>query len=108
MVGDSKGTVTRQNRIQGLAPSTCAASSTSSGTAWRPADMRMKLRPRFCQIVAKATAGSAQLGLSRIAGVGLIPSQGRSPTWGFMSVPKITEATATDVATVEEKIVRLS
>ena len=34
------------------------------------------------------------------------PSHGSSPTDGFISVPKITAATATDVATVDEKKVR--
>ena len=36
----------------------------------------------------------------------VIPSHGSRPTDGFISVPKITAATATDVATVDEKIVR--
>ena len=35
-----------------------------------------------------------------------MPSQGSRPTCGLNSVPKITDATATDVATVDEKIVR--
>ncbi len=34
------------------------------------------------------------------------PSHGSRPTCGFISVPKITAATATDVATVDEKNVR--
>ncbi len=68
--------------------------------------MRMNERPRFCQIVVTATASSARSGLSRIGGWGSMPSHGSSPTCGFISVPKMTDATATDVATVDEKIVR--
>ena len=43
---------------------------------------------------------------SSVGGVGLMPSQGSSPTTGFSSVPKTTEATATELTTVEEKITR--
>ena len=39
-------------------------------------------------------------------GCGSMPIQGSSPTTGLNSVPKITAATATEVATVDEKIVR--
>ena len=35
-----------------------------------------------------------------------MPSHGSSPTCGFINVPKMTAATATDVATVDEKKVR--
>ena len=35
-----------------------------------------------------------------------MPSHGSNPTIGLNSVTKITDATATDVATVDEKIVR--
>ena len=37
---------------------------------------------------------------------GLIPSQGRRPTTGFKRVPKTTDATATELTTVDEKIMR--
>ncbi len=62
--------------------------------------------PSVCQIVMIATPMSARSGFSRIGGFGLMPSHGRRPTTGLNSVPKITDATATDVATVDEKIVR--
>ena len=68
--------------------------------------MTMNDRPRNCQIAMAATAGSAQVGLCRRGGLGLIPSQGKRPTMGFISVPKIMAPTATDVTTVEEKIIR--
>ena len=35
-----------------------------------------------------------------------MPSQGSRPTTGFSSEPKTTEATATELTTVEEKIIR--
>ena len=35
-----------------------------------------------------------------------MPSQGSRPTTGFISVPKTTAATATELTTVEEKIMR--
>ena len=44
--------------------------------------------------------------LSSAGGVGLMPSQGRKPTTGLSRVPKTTEATATELTTVEEKITR--
>ena len=66
----------------------------------------MNVSPSVCQIVMIATPSSARSGFSRIGGSGLIPSQGSSPTTGLNSVPKITDATATEVATVDEKIVR--
>ena len=50
----------------------------------------MKDRPRNCHTEMRATAGNAQVGFSRMAGCGLMPSHGRSPTTGSMSVPKIT------------------
>src|SRR5271155_2019292 len=106
MVGESSGTVMRQNRVQGPAPSMRAASSSSSGTDDRPADMMMNDRPRNCQMVMSATAGRAHVVLSSAGGVGLMPSQGSSPTTGLSSVPKMTEATATELTTVEEKMIR--
>src|ERR1700683_3959932 len=106
IVGDSDGTVTRQKRVQVPAPSTLAPPWRSSGTDCRPADIKMKLSPRFCQIVVTATAGRARVGLLRIAGLGLMPSHGKSPTSGLIRVPKTTDATATDVAIVDEKMVR--
>ena len=68
--------------------------------------MRMNVSPRVCQIVVTATASSAQSGFCRIGGSVVSPSHGSRPTCGFISVPKITAATATDVATVDEKKVR--
>ena len=96
----------RQKRVHGPAPSIRAASSSSSGTDCRPANMMMKVSPRNCQMVISATAGSAHVVLSSAGGVGLMPSHGSSPTTGFSSVPKTTEATATELTTVEEKITR--
>src|ERR1700733_1789058 len=106
MGGESRGTVMRQNRVQAPAPSIRAASSSSSGTVCRPANMMMKDRPRNCQMEISATAGRAHVVLSSAGGLGLIPSQGRKPTTGLSKVPKITEATATELTTVEEKITR--
>src|SRR5919197_3180198 len=69
IVGDKSGKVTRQKRDHGPAPSISAASWSSSGTDWSPADIRMKLRPRFCQIVVTATAVNATDGMKlRITG----------------------------------------
>ena len=96
----------RQKRVQGPAPSMRAASSSSSGTDCSPASMMMKERPRNCQMVMSATAGRAQVELSSAGGVGLMPSQGSRPTTGLSSVPNTTEATATELTTVEEKITR--
>src|ERR1039458_3466406 len=106
MVGESSGTVMRQNRVHAPAPSICAASKSSSGTDWRPADMMMNDNPRNFQMVITATAGRAHVMFSRAGGEGLMPSQGSSPTTGFKSVPKTTEATATELTTVDEKIMR--
>ena len=83
-----------------------AASNSSSGTDCRPADMMMNDNPRNCQMVITATAGRAQVVLSRAGGVGLMPSQGSRPTTGLSKVPKITDATATELTTVEEKMTR--
>src|SRR5580692_10707137 len=106
MVGESSGTVMRQKRVQAPAPSMRAASSSSSGTDDKPADMMMKDKPRNCQMVITATAGRAQVELSSAGGLGLMPSHGSRPTTGLSSVPKTTEATATELTTVEEKIMR--
>ncbi len=57
-------------------------------------------------MVIRATAGRAQVVLSSAGGVGLMPSHGKSPTTGLSSVPKTTEATATELTTVDEKIMR--
>jgi len=57
-------------------------------------------------MVMTATAGSAQVGFWRSGGVGLMPSQGKKPTTGFIRVPKTSAATATELTTVEEKIIR--
>src|SRR5215204_3895315 len=120
IVGDSIGSVMLQKRVHGPAPSTSAASWISSGTAWSPADIRMKLKPRLCQIVITATAVNATDGMKlritgrlmsmigsgfwRIEGSVWMPCS--NPTWGLRSVPKITDATAIDVATVDEKNAR--
>src|SRR5580704_15005920 len=106
IVGESSGTVMRQKRVHAPAPSMRAASSSSSGTDCSPADMMMKDSPRNCQMVMRATDGRAQVVLSSAGGVGLIPSQGSKPTTGLSRVPKMTEATATELTTVEEKINR--
>ena len=96
----------RQKRVQAVAPSMRAASSNSSGTDCNPADMMMKASPRNCQMVIRATEGRAHVVLSSAGGLGLIPSHGRRPTTGFSNVPKTTEATATELTTVDEKIMR--
>ena len=66
----------------------------------------MNVSPSVCQTVMTATATSAHVGFCRIVGLVVSPSHGSSPTCGFISVPKITAATATEVATVDEKSVR--
>src|SRR5207248_7857843 len=106
IVGDSIGSVTCQNRDHAPAPSTRAASWRSSGTPWSPADIRMNVRPSVCHTVVTDTATRAHEGFWRMGGLELMPSHGSSPTCGSSNVPKITDATATDVATVDEKIVR--
>src|SRR6516162_2237560 len=106
MVGERSGTVMRQKRVQAPAPSMRAASINSSGTDCSPADMMMNDRPRNCQIVMRATEGRAHVVDSSAGGVGLIPSHGSSPTTGLSRVPKMTEATATELTTVDEKIIR--
>lgn len=68
--------------------------------------MMTKERPRNCQALTTDTPTSAHVGFSRMGGWGLIPSQGNSPTTGFISVPNTSAATATPVTTVDEKIVR--
>ena len=68
----------------------------------------MNVSPSVCQIVMTATAEQRPgRGSAGSAGCGLMPEprQQTRPT-GFNSVPKITAATATDVATVDEKNVR--
>ena len=66
----------------------------------------MNVRPSVCQTVTSATAPSARSGFSMIGGVGFTPSHGSRPTIGLNNIEKITAATATEVATVDEKIVR--
>ena len=51
-------------------------------------------------------ASIAQVGLWRMGGLGLMPSQGRRPSTGFMKVPKMTAATATELTAVVAKMVR--
>ena len=75
----------RQKTVQFDAPSTRAASSTSSGTDCRPADMMMNERPTNCQTAITATAGSAHVEFCSTDGWGLMPSHGSSPTTGFIS-----------------------
>ena len=58
-VGVSSGRVTVKNRRVALIPSTVAASISSSGTACRPANTMMKVRPRFCQMDEIETPNSA-------------------------------------------------
>ena len=64
------------------------------------------MRPSVCHTVVTATAIRAHDGFCRIGGSVVMPSHGSSPTCGFINVPKMTAATATDVATVDEKKVR--
>src|SRR5689334_8574392 len=106
IVGDIIGSVTCQKRDQAPAPSTLAASYSSSGTPCRPEAMRMKVSPSVCHTVTTATAINAQSGFCSTVGLVVSPNHGSRPTDGFISVPKITAATATDVATVDEKKVR--
>src|SRR3546814_2795278 len=71
--------------------------------------MMMKVMPRFCQTVVTDTAASA-VSLSCSQRTGSRPSSCSSwfttPIDGLNSVSHMSEATATDVATVDEKIVR--
>ena len=67
--------------------------------------MRMNESPRLCQTVVADTQINAHFGSCN--GLMLEPNQyGIKPICGFSSVKKITAATATEVATVDEKIVR--
>ncbi len=106
-VGEISGTVIRKKRRVPLAPSTAAASSRSSGTEFSAALINMKAKPRFCQMLTVATAGRAQVGFPRIPTPPRCPIQyENSPVVGSRRVKNITDATATEVAIVEEKIVR--
>src|ERR1700716_91456 len=80
IVGDKSGNVTRQKRVHGPAPSISAASWSSSGTPCSPADIRMKLKPRFCQIVVTATAVNATDGM-KLRITGRLMSMRGEPFW---------------------------
>ena len=66
MIGDSNGSVIWRNRTKLDAPSTSDASSTSVGSDWSAALIKMKVKPTFAHIVTIATAGNAQWGSARI------------------------------------------
>ncbi len=69
--------------------------------------MMMNVSPRFCQIVTPATANERPFRVVEIGGfAGCCRSTASSPTCGLSSVTKMTAATATEVTTVDEKIVR--
>ena len=75
----------------------------------RPAITRMNVKPRFAQMLVMLTASSAVSGsLSRPGS--LSTSKGsmlaRMPTDGWNRYSHISDATATDVATVLEKMLR--
>src|SRR4051794_6266418 len=103
-VGVSSGSVTLRNTPHHPAPSTRAASTSSSGIDWSPALITMNESPSDCQIVTAQIAGSAHVGLSVTPPWPMRSCQ--KPMIGFVNEKKITEATAIDVATVDEKIVR--
>ena len=69
----------------------------------------MKVMPRFCQTVVAATANSAVL-LSSSHWTGSWPIDFRNwftiPIDGWNRTSQMSDATATEVATVDEKIVR--
>src|SRR6056297_3891502 len=112
-VGPSIGSVTDQNRRTPPAPSTAAASWYSAGIPCRPAVTRMNVNPRPPHTLDIATAvravpgswsqpgsftdGNSELNHSTLAS---------TPTEGCSRNSHIRLATATDVATVDEKIAR--
>ena len=75
-----------------------------------PAIRMMKVRPRFCQTVVAATANRAVSGSSSHCTGFSWPTASRNwlkmPIEGWNRTSHISEETATDVATVDEKIVR--
>ena len=72
--------------------------------------MRMKVSPRFCQTVVAATATARCCSSSSHWTGSSWPIGARNwlnrPIDGWNSISQMTDATATDVATVDEKIVR--
>ena len=110
-VGESIGRVMLVNRVHPPAPSTNALSYSSRGMLCSAAVAMMKVNPRPDQTMLSPTAGSAQVpSLSRpgFFDAGKMPEKrsDSSPTWGCSRTNQISEATATLVTTVEEKIVR--
>lgn len=99
-MGDSSGSVTRNSRRTGPKPSSSAASRSWSGIACRPASTITKVSPMFCQIDVSATPRSA-LSLRERSMKATLPNL---PTFGLTRPKNTTDATATEVATVEEKI----
>ena len=59
------GKVTCQKRCQALAPSTCAARSSWSGTVCRPAISMIMAKENSCQMLTTISEGSTVLTLSR-------------------------------------------
>ena len=112
-VGPSSGSVIAQNRRVPVAPSMAAASWRSSGMLCSPAVTRMNVNPRLPHTFDTATDQTAVPG-SR-SRPGLLTTGNRSPsqpmldstpTSGWSRNSHIRLLTATDVATVDEKIVR--
>ena len=102
-----------QNRTVPVAPSIAAASLSSSGIPCSPAVTRMKVKPRLAQTLETATDHNAVSGSRRNPGFLIVgnrslihPMLASTPTSGWSRNSHIRLATATDVATVEEKIVR--
>ena len=110
-VGESIGRVMLVNRRQPPAPSTKALSYSSRGTLCSAAVVMMNVNPSPDHTMLSATAGRAHVpSLSRpgFFSAGKTPPNRSesSPTCGCSRTNQISEATATLVATVEEKIVR--
>ena len=102
-----------QNLRMPPAPSTAAASCSSRGIDCRPAVTRMNVNPRPAQTLDAATAVSAVPGSCNHPGSFTDgnsdwnhPTLASAPIDGCRRKNHIKLATATDVATVEEKIAR--
>ena len=91
----------RKKRRTGPYPSSSAASRTSEGRAWRAASTITNVRPAFCHTAVVEIATSAEPGCLMLSQLTLR----HSPASGWRSVKNTTDATATELATVEEKMV---
>ena len=91
IVGDSIGSVTRQNRGHGPGAVDLRRLVQLVGDRLQPGRHQDEREAeRLPDRDERDTAPSARSGFSRIGGLGLIPIHGSRPTIGLNSVPKIT------------------